>query len=180
MNQVVSPMNVLIEKYIRYPQLLTDQEKSDVQQLLSQSEAAKKWYNWLCSFYKELDLQKDAYKTEEAIVFQLFKPRAIQLDQELPHAVKLAAKTGEILKTHLFTLVSEESELAVRFFYHKSENQYYAYLINPQKTKNSVSIRFKKTGKELVFGPSSCITWTDNSKSSDEFSVSDIELLHKR
>nr|BDD47194.1 hypothetical protein 5 [Balneolaceae bacterium] len=118
-----------IEKFVRFPDSLTQTEKKEVRKAISNSQELQDLANWFRSFYKELD---DIGKAGKKHVISLVPFQHHSDTNAKHHPLILAAKSKKRKRDSLETLatfVSKEERTVVRVLYKHSEEKYQIHLI---------------------------------------------------
>lgn len=171
-------MNILIEKFLLFPDSLSDSEKVKVQELLKSSVAANLWHSWLKQYYAEFKNQKNGSHFLKQIPVSVFVPMNIFVDSEPDYGLRMAAKTDGYAKKHVFTLISDDQKTAVRVFRDEALQLVQLYLISAEIEPYQIAIRMKLNSKLMLFGPSAVIQIPFSELTNTELLASDFEIMH--
>ncbi|SMO50671.1 hypothetical protein [Gracilimonas mengyeensis] len=138
-----------IEQYLRYPQTLSDEERTFISEEIKNSAEASKIYRFLKEYYEELD----AIKSEKESVIPLEFKRQKQ-NPGVGSPVVLAAMSENSEKASLVTkatLVSERPKTVVRVLENKMDDtlQFHVHGEEPGTTER-VIVSFQNPKLDLV------------------------------
>lgn len=156
-----------IEKFVGYPDSLSDQERVQIQKAISNSRRMQKFANWFRMFYQLLN-------EEDACEGKTIGLEALDLSKNTStsdHNLLLAAKTEnddpgkDKLKT-ITTLVSESESLLIRVLKDTASGEYRLHLLKEVKPRQDDLniLHLEEENIDIVIDQSRHITLSKSSK----------------
>lgn len=141
-------IEILLERYIRFPETLSPDERNEAQSLILHDKGVKKYVHWLQTFYKEYDVLK------RPIVFEL-EYKSFELSGG--GAFILSAMTESIQQqtlTTIATFYSSDETALIRVLKENESNTYQIHAISNFITVNDrLILGFKNTGLDMITEP---------------------------
>lgn len=134
-----------IEKYIRFPEELTAEEKSLIGEAIQRSPEVKAIYEWLSDFYEELDSISEQPLNTFALLKKDF-PAAVDGPAVL---AARSADTGKNLKVKA-VLVSEEQGILLRVLEDESRSEVSLYMLSRDRVIEYPILTLTESETDLV------------------------------
>jgi hypothetical protein len=131
-----------IEKFIRYPELLSEKEKEDIQKAITNSAELKRLAVWFQKFYDDLE-ELEQKHSSHTVHLRPLKNSGIQSqkDSALILAAKSPASKKRVPLETLVTYASEEQQIIVRLLRDNMSNHYRVHLLSGEDpTANEMHI----------------------------------------
>lgn len=138
MKKHISSSSLLMERYVRYRDTLTDLEIQHAEELLSRSIQLKEWKDWLEIFYqiKEEEFRKsDRLILKKIRLFEHTEKTGIEENDSSVKAIwTYAAKENNLGESYRFykTLISEDQQILLRLFYNENSGLFKCFFIGDE------------------------------------------------
>lgn len=131
-----------IEKFVRYPELLSKDEKNAIKEVIGQSRELRQLAQWFEDFYADLD-ELDRKHGDHVVSLQPIDYKSAQGSphNQLIFAAKSDVKQEEGLLETLATFASEEQQIIVRILRDNGKEQYQIHLLYEEEpNENEMNI----------------------------------------
>lgn len=125
----------IIERYIRYPETLSEQERREVEQLLEDSAEAKAIHRFLTKYYAEFD---ELTQVNSGVIPLSIKPKA-NISGPVILAAKSSSNSPKALVTKA-TLISEEQKTLVRVLENQETELLQFHVLSEREQLNGYTI----------------------------------------